>query len=79
MLAKTVLDSNPVVKVPKEEYEAIVSSIGTPVNSFLTSSDVTAILPQNVTVPPQGSKASAEMVASMATLMGMVLFQLFVV
>ena len=77
------LGNNPVITLPEDELLMLASAHGTVVNSFLTSSDFTEVMPEGVTVPPptpfgddDDDDGSVPLVVSMVTVLGTVLFAL---
>lgn len=82
---------NPVISVPAEENLKIATSRSSVVNSFLTSEEFTEVMPEGVTIPPAATLppatstfggdegGSVPLVVSMVTVLGTVLFTLFVI
>lgn len=63
-----------------EEYEAVATKLGTPVNAFLTSSDFSEVAPENVTVPEAMpySGGQVSIMISMVSLVGVMILLTFV-
>jgi len=70
------IENNPVVQVPKSEYEAVITELGTPVTAFLTSDDVATYLPEDANIP---GDSGVVLTCSVLWLVAMVLVQLLLV
>jgi len=75
-----LIDDNPVIPIPREEYEEIALSRTIVVTNFLTSDEFQQITPEGLTIPDPApyDGGGIPTVVSMVPVLGVALFSLYI-